>query len=219
MPILFVAVLLVALLLVYFQCGLLTVIELILLIIILLASNFLSGINPDPNLFLYIKIFAIITIIYLLYHDYNIMNAYKLALLPIKNLDVSILPVSIDKITYFDELESINYIDTNFENKVYLTDISEQGEIFDIINSLEEHHNYVASIEFTTVFPEEGKDLPRMILSKPIMINKYSSPTIISMFIHDRLNLMVDFYYLDDEIIQLSEIGPYICIRYQQFLN
>jgi hypothetical protein len=41
-----------------------------------------------------------------------------------------------------------------------------------------------------------------MLLSKPVLINGNSSPTTINKFILERLDYMVDYYYLDDTIIQ-----------------
>jgi len=45
-------------------------------------------------------------------------------------------------------------------------------------------------------------DAPQMLLSKPILINKNSSSTTINKFIWERLDNMVDTYYLDDTILQ-----------------
>jgi hypothetical protein len=58
-----------------------------------------------------------------------------------------------------------------------------------------------------------------MIISKPILINKMSSPTTISKFLDERLNLMVDCYYLDDTIIQdmKNNAGPVILFNYTEF--
>jgi hypothetical protein len=41
-----------------------------------------------------------------------------------------------------------------------------------------------------------------MSLSNPILINRNSSATNINKFILERLDYMVDYYYLDDTIIQ-----------------
>ena len=41
-----------------------------------------------------------------------------------------------------------------------------------------------------------------MSLSEPFLINRNSSGTTINKFILERLNYMVDYYYLDDTIIQ-----------------
>jgi hypothetical protein len=51
-----------------------------------------------------------------------------------------------------------------------------------------------------------------MELSNPIWINKYSSPTTLSKFIHDRLFYMVDYFYLDDAIIQINKKRTSCCI-------
>jgi hypothetical protein len=61
---------------------------------------------------------------------------------------------------------------------------------------------------------EEDMDAPFLILSKPFLINHYSSPTTIEMFINERLNYMIDTYYLDDSIIlpNVDKIGPIIVL-------
>ena len=92
-------------------------------------------------------------------------------------------------------------------------------EISDFLKTLDSNDNYVANIVFTPEFVENPMDLPIMLLSKPIMINRYSNPTTIAMFINERLNLMVDCYYLDDEIIHLSEYGPFVEIRAHKFYD
>ena len=45
-----------------------------------------------------------------------------------------------------------------------------------------------------------------MLLSNPFLINKFSSPTLISKFINERLELMIDYYYLDDSVLEESSI-------------
>jgi hypothetical protein len=192
---------------IYIKLGLFTLIQIIILLIVLFASNFLIGINPDNKQFHIIRIMAVLTIILILYYNSGVIN--------IKTMIV--LPLSILKISYFDEFESIAYIDSSSKKESELINLFTSTEISKFLNSLDINDNYVATIEFTPEFPHYGLDLPRMLLSKPIMINRFSSPTTIAMFIHDRLNLMVDCFYLDDEIIQLNEYGPYVFIRCHKF--
>jgi hypothetical protein len=130
---------------------------------------------------------------------------------------MTILPVSISKISYFDELDATSQIDTSSEKKLVIKHLSISNEIINFLNNLDIKENYIATIEFTPEFPEYRMDIPKMVLSKPIMINKFSSPTVISMFILERLHLMIDCYYLDDEIINLSEYGPDIKLKCNKF--
>lgn len=45
-------------------------------------------------------------------------------------------------------------------------------------------------------------DRPKMVLSKPFLVNKYSSETLLTKFINERLINMVDCFYLDDKILE-----------------
>lgn len=56
-----------------------------------------------------------------------------------------------------------------------------------------------------------------MFLSKPFLINRLSSPTIIFMFINQRVSIMADYYYLDDTIMQETIFGPVVIIKYAKF--
>ena len=49
-------------------------------------------------------------------------------------------------------------------------------------------------------------------ISEPILINKSSCPILLSSYIMSRLNLMIDFYYLDDSIINSKD--SIIVIKY-----
>ena len=59
-----------------------------------------------------------------------------------------------------------------------------------------------------------------MIVAKPFLINRFSSATTLSIFIIKRLNYMVDYYYLDDTIIQECKdgSGPAVIIKYSKFI-
>jgi hypothetical protein len=52
-----------------------------------------------------------------------------------------------------------------------------------------------------------------MSLSNCILINRDSSPTTITKFILERLEYMVDYFYLDDTIIQ-KESGCAVSLTY-----
>lgn len=130
-----------------------------------------------------------------------------------------ILPLSINKISYLDELGSDNiiYIDPNFSSeRFYLFKVNETS---DFLNKLDINDNYIAIIEFIPEISEYKIDAPQMILSKPFMINSFSSETTLTKFIFERLNYMVDYYYLDDSIILdcKDRTGPAVIITYSKF--
>jgi hypothetical protein len=45
----------------------------------------------------------------------------------------------------------------------------------------------------------------QLFISDPILINKESNPLLLTQFIMDRLHKMIDFYYLDDSIINNND--------------
>jgi len=59
-------------------------------------------------------------------------------------------------------------------------------------------------------------DIPKLILSDPFLINKNSSSKTILDHISERIDLMIDLYYLDDTILQPFENSnkPIIIIKY-----
>jgi hypothetical protein len=71
---------------------------------------------------------------------------------------------------------------------------------------------------YFTPCESDNLDVPDIILSKPFLINKYSSNTTISYFIHERLNYMVDSYFLDKSIFYPCEdtIGPFVILEYKK---
>jgi hypothetical protein len=127
-----------------------------------------------------------------------------------------ILPISIDKISYFKEIESKLFtIDSNWKSKNFY--LFNSDEISDFLKNLDVDDNYIATIEFIPNLSEYNSDSPQLILSKPFLINRLSSSTTLSVFIMERLNYMVDYYYLDDSIIQkLDGIGPIVKINYSK---
>jgi hypothetical protein len=63
---------------------------------------------------------------------------------------------------------------------------------------------------------DEDMDAPQLILSKPFLINRHSSVTTIMKFINERLDKMVDVFYLDDIVIQPEIIGPIVKLTYKK---
>jgi hypothetical protein len=152
---------------------------------------------------------SICVIIYILYYN-SITFAVGVAF---------VLPLSIDKISYFHEIkfESTVYIDSEIKHdRFHLIKIN---EVSDFLSKLDINDNYIATIEFIPELSDYNIDAPQLILSKPFLINRFSSPTTLSIFIIKRLNYMVDYYYLDDTIIQECKdgTGPGIIINYTKF--
>jgi hypothetical protein len=179
---------------------------------IFFLSNLIIGINPLLKEFYIIRIISICVIIFILYYN-SITSSIASAF---------ILPLSIDKITYLSEIETNEkiekiYVDSNLKiERLFEFDIN---EISDFLNKLDINYNYIATIEFIPEISKYNIDAPIMILSKPFLINRFSSHTTISKFIFERLNYMVDYYYLEDVIIQDIKYGtgPIIQLKYAKF--
>jgi hypothetical protein len=158
-------------------------------------SNFLIGINPHLRNFHAIRIMSIIVIILILYYN-------------TKHLSIAtafILPLSLNRVTYADKLN--RYIEFDSEIQTQALSLLNVNEISEFLDDLDAKENYIASFEFIPDICCHQEEGPLMFLSKPILMNKFSSPEILTKFIHERLELMVDYYYLDDSIIQTFESG------------
>jgi len=164
----------------------------ILLIVILLNRKIIMKFFIKNSLIIikyFIKILWIILILWLMFTwDRLIATAFM-------------FPLSISSISYINDLD-IPAI-TDFE--------SERIEIFnkfiiketsDFLNKLEDNESYIVEIGFIPNITLWDLDAPQMLLSKPLLINRNSSATTINKFILERLDYMVDYYYLDDTIIQ-----------------
>lgn len=57
-------------------------------------------------------------------------------------------------------------------------------------------------------------DALKLYISDPILINKDSSPLLLTQFINHKLNVMIDFYYLDDSIINSKD--PVIIVKFTE---
>jgi hypothetical protein len=94
------------------------------------------------------------------------------------------------------------------------------NEISDFLNwELDINNNYIATIEFIPDISKYDIDAPQMILSKPFLINKFSSSETIMKFIDERLYYMVDYYCLDDTLIldTKNRSGPGVILNYTKF--
>nr|YP_009715287.1 hypothetical protein [Russula subnigricans]QGK88093.1 hypothetical protein [Russula subnigricans] len=179
--------------------GISTLIPIFIFTLILLFSNFILSINPESNEGHIIRFLSIITIIFLLWYNYDS-----------NNLLCSILPLSIDRITYFEDIMNTHYSDLdnvyvdNKQNKKYLyfLDIS---EISDFLNTLNINDNYVVCIELIVSKEIYFSNEPRLLLSKPFLINRFSSATTISKFIDERVSYTAYYYNLDDSLVLIKD--------------
>ena len=124
-----------------------------------------------------------------------------------------LIPLSIVKISFIDEIDSLIYISESNtkEERLYLWNYE---EIESFLKSLNIDDNYIVEMEFMP--SDEDMDAPQLILSKPFLINRHSSVTIIMKFINERLDKMVDVFYLDDIVIQPEIIGPIVKLTYKK---
>jgi len=201
-------IILVFLTLIQIKFGLLVLTQTTLWLMVFFLSNFIIGINPLNKQFYIVRIMSIIVIIFILYYN-TLQMTISTAL---------ILPLSINKITYFDDLIGISKLNIYGETKTMAL-VLDKSHICNWLNSLDSEQNYIVNFQFVPELSEYNLDAPQMIISKPILINKMSSPTTISKFLDERLNLMVDCYYLDDTIIQdmKNNVGPVILFNYTEF--
>jgi hypothetical protein len=156
-----------------------------------ILSNSLLGLNPYAKWLHIIKIMSIILIIFIFYNnsrDILISSAFM-------------APLSISRISYINDLDIPAF--ANFESeKIEIFREFTIKETTDFLNKLEDNESYIADISFIPSFPLWDLDAPQMSLSNPILINRNSSARTINKFILERLDYMVDYYYLDDTIIQ-----------------
>jgi hypothetical protein len=123
-------------------------------------------------------------------------------------------------------LNKITYLDQILENKILIisdpyTDIlyfSDSLEIHQFLDRLEKDKVYVLSLEFILTLLTYDDDSPIITLTKPILITRNSNPRTISKFIKERIDLMIDSYFLDDEIINNlgSQDGPGVLLKYRE---
>lgn len=198
-------------LILYFHFGLLLTIQIITLFVVLFLVNSLLRVYPESRELLVVRILAVLTIIFVVYINSN----------PMISALTCIIPLSIDKVTFMKAIKD-RYPDFKVDWSSYSTDLfhdltTQEIEIF--LSNLDKHSNYIVEIEFHPDWENTFKDLPVMILSKPICVNKFSSPTTIRKYITQRMDLMRDIFFNDDQIIQPNKVGfgPIIVIHFYKF--
>jgi hypothetical protein len=89
-------------------------------------------------------------------------------------------------------------------------------EITKFIRKLDQDKVYVINFEFVySCLLHEDED-PVIKISKPILVTKNSDPKLISDFLKNKVDLIIDLYYLDDEIIKSlgKEDSPSILVKF-----
>jgi hypothetical protein len=91
----------------------------------------------------------------------------------------------------------------------------DNDEIPNFLSKLNNEDNYAVNILFVPeFFLSTSIDLPKLSISKPILINRLSSATTLSKFIDERLDIMIDYYFTDDTILQKTMDGPGLILYY-----
>lgn len=79
-------------------------------------------------------------------------------------------------------------------------------ELTEFLVNLNDTDNYWVSLSFyPNIDGYKNCEGIKMSISTPIVVNIDSSPLLLTKFIMNRLNLMIDFYYLDDSIINSED--------------
>jgi energy-coupling factor transporter transmembrane protein EcfT len=190
-------ILLLFLVLILIQFGSFEFVQIIIWLIVLIISNFLSGINPYSKELLIIRIISVFIIVFILWnHSWEIPVQTSI-----------LLPFSIYKITFPKDIIDQYIVDNKSEKEetLYFWD---NKEIKDFLNSLSQEANYIVYMQF--IPSELDMDAPHIVLSKPFFINRHSSETTIRKFINERLHLMIEKYYLDNIVIQPDVVGLWL---------
>jgi len=204
--------LLLSLVIIFTFFGTFVLIQILIWTMVFFLSNFLIGINPFNKEFHTIRIMSVIVIIFIVYYNsikLNVANAF-------------ILPLSISNITYLDDFTNDHrgiIVDPNV-NKELLYSIT-TGKTSKLLNNLDSDSNYIEAIEYINDLSIYYSDVnngnsntPKMILSNPFLFNKFSSPNLLTKFMNERLEMMIDYYYLDDSVLEDSSI---LLLTYSKF--
>lgn len=175
----------------HFQVSINDQIQVIIWIVFYLIANFLVGFHPFSFKWNIIRLISIIMIFYLTIRNFD-QSIYLMSLL---------IPLSKDKIHYVHdfEIKSLNFYQER-STILYLNDL--KSDLNDFICNLDENNDFWVSISF---YPDlvvyNIDDGMKLYICDPILVNRDSDPLLLSQFITTRLQRMIDFYYLDDSII------------------
>jgi hypothetical protein len=179
----------------YLQVSVIDQIHIIIWIAFYLIANLIIGFHPFSFYWNIIRILSIIMILYLSYKNLD-QSMYLTSLL---------IPISQDKIHYVHDFD-VKSLDFYKPNRTVLKIHELTLDIMDFLKNLNDDDNYWVSLSFyPTITGYSIDDGMQLFLSDPILINKDSSAITLTQFIMDRLQLMIDFYYLDDSIINNND--------------
>lgn len=190
--------------LIHIKFGLFVLISVITWLLVFILSNFLLGLNPNNREMYIIRIISILVIIFILYYNS----------LQITVLSSFIIPLSITKITFLEELlkEDQNYhfdlIYIRKPNFIWLK-FGDFQEIMDFLTLLESDKAYVLTFEL--IFDQNGFEFgdPTINLGSPLLISRDSNPWLISDYIKSKIIISSNSYDLNDQ----NEVS--ILVRYQ----
>jgi len=196
---------LIFLILIQIQFGLLVSIQITIWLLVYFLSNLLLGFNPWSKQLLVIRLMSIFVIIFILYYNCKYISISTMI----------ILPLSIDKISYFHEFNQKTIVDSN-DCREYVIYLMKDNNLSDWFLTFNKDENYVVTLEFIPDIPTHLITDPQLLISKPFLVNHHSSITTIDKFISERLNVTIDYYGLDDFIFTeyIDGITPIILIRY-----
>ena len=132
-----------------------------------------------------------------------------------KRINEYFITMSITRITYLNEfIPNEMFISNNPQIEIW--NFWDKLEVKQFLNKLEIDQAYVVTFEFVTSFMIHDRDGPSILLGKPILITKNSNPEIVSNYLKERINLVIDSFYLDDEIIasDSNPDGPGLLLNY-----
>lgn len=134
----------------YIKLGLFVLIKIIIWLIVFILSNFLIGINPLNIQFHVTRILSVFVILFILWYNSSEIHIHTALL----------LPLSIDKISFAHNLDSVLYFYNSKlkQEKLYLWNLE---EINDFLKSLD-NENYLVTLEF--IPSDEDIDSPQLIL-------------------------------------------------------
>jgi hypothetical protein len=189
---------------IYYYYGILVLLQIVIWSLVFFISNLINGINPNNNEIRIIRILSIIVIIFSLWYN----SGYT------EIISAIIVPLSIDKISYAKDFKLSYDKDLRIITDIFY--LWDNWEVKNFLSMLDDDTNYIVSMEFIPT--DEIVDVPHLILCEPFLINQHSSSTTIRKFILERLNKMVDCFYLDDSIIQPVEDGysPFIILKFSK---
>lgn len=195
---------------IYHNSGLFSVLSFLVWTINLFMTTMILILEPNNLKIRIVQIISIFFLLYIIYLNINIIynDLYKFAF---------IIPLSINKITFLDDIfdnDDINifYFRKTFFTRFYLISTL---EIADFLSNLDQNKAYIVTFEFIYCWSSYEIGEPTIILSKPILVTNESSHNLISNFLKDRINSACNSYFLDENLIQEFD-GPGILVRYSE---